>query len=250
MKILNDLKAEQEKSKQSESKISVGLSPPPELATFGLTAEEKKRKRTELIIKVFVTENVKVDGMDRNLIPPPRIMPIQGLVINEPKRIQVTDIVNEVEDYLKTRSSAGMDMNWPIILREIHADFGPTPFRMYHSWFIRDGFDDMIRQIDNGNVTDDLLLKRLEVSNKLFEEKNLDTKDAAQKAKVRWAIEGDENLKFFHGIINKRRSQLAIRGVFVNGVWLTDPGSVKLAFHDHFADRFKQPTSTRFKINT
>nr|GFB98188.1 RNA-directed DNA polymerase, eukaryota, reverse transcriptase zinc-binding domain protein [Tanacetum cinerariifolium] len=91
-------------------------------------------------------------------------------------------------------------------------------------------------EIDNGNVTDDLLLKRLEVSNKLFEEKNLDTKDAAQKAKMRWAIEGDENSKFFHGIINKRRSQLAIRGVFVNDVWLTDPGSVKLAFHDHFAD--------------
>nr|GEZ97595.1 putative RNA-directed DNA polymerase, eukaryota, reverse transcriptase zinc-binding domain protein [Tanacetum cinerariifolium] len=154
----------------------------------------------------------------------------------------------------------------PIILREIQADFGLTPFRMYHSWFIRDGFDVMIRrwakkllinqlveidlEIDNGNVTDDLLLKRLEVSNKLFEEKSLDTKDAAKKAKVRWAIEGDENSKFFHGIINKRRSQLAIRGVFVNGVWLTDPGSMKLTCHDHFADRFKQPTSTRFKINT
>nr|GEY94914.1 RNA-directed DNA polymerase, eukaryota [Tanacetum cinerariifolium] len=106
----------------------------------------------------------------------------------------------------------------PIILREIQADFGPTPFRMYHSWFIRYGFDDMIRrtwqslshndsnslirfkkklqdlkkviqiwirdmncikegakkllinqlveidlEIDNGNVTDGLLLKRLEI---------------------------------------------------------------------------------------
>nr|GEZ43139.1 RNA-directed DNA polymerase, eukaryota [Tanacetum cinerariifolium] len=44
-----------------------------------------------------------------------------------------------------------------------------------------------------------------------MEGKNLDTKVAAQKAKVRWAIEGDENSKLFHGIINKRRSQLAIR---------------------------------------
>nr|GEV99889.1 hypothetical protein [Tanacetum cinerariifolium] len=63
----------------------LGLSPPPELATFGLTAEEKKRKRTELIKEVFVTKNVRVDGMDRNLISPPRIMPIQGIVINEPE---------------------------------------------------------------------------------------------------------------------------------------------------------------------
>ncbi|GJW52519.1 RNA-directed DNA polymerase, eukaryota [Tanacetum coccineum] len=30
--------------------------------------------------------------------------------------------------------------------------------------------------------------------------------DMAQKAKIRWAIEGDENSKFFHGIINKKRS--------------------------------------------
>nr|GEV99888.1 hypothetical protein [Tanacetum cinerariifolium] len=64
---------------------TLGLSPPPELATFGLTAEKKKRKRTELIKEVFVTKNVRVDGMDRNLISPPRIMPIQGIVINEPE---------------------------------------------------------------------------------------------------------------------------------------------------------------------
>nr|GEU86583.1 retrovirus-related Pol polyprotein from transposon TNT 1-94 [Tanacetum cinerariifolium] len=63
----------------------LGLPPPPELATFGLSAEEKKRKRTELIKEVFVTKNVSVDGMDKNLITPPRIMPIQGLVINEPE---------------------------------------------------------------------------------------------------------------------------------------------------------------------
>ncbi|GKF61653.1 hypothetical protein Tco_0181707, partial [Tanacetum coccineum] len=54
----------------------LGLPPPPELATFGLTAKEKKRKRAEVIKEVFVTEDVRVDGMDRNLIPPPGIMPI------------------------------------------------------------------------------------------------------------------------------------------------------------------------------
>ncbi|GJX94789.1 hypothetical protein Tco_0349375 [Tanacetum coccineum] len=49
----------------------LGLPPPPELATFGLTAEEKKRKRIEFIKEVFLTADVKVDRMDRNLIPPP-----------------------------------------------------------------------------------------------------------------------------------------------------------------------------------
>nr|GEU75700.1 hypothetical protein [Tanacetum cinerariifolium] len=85
----------------------LGLSPPPELATFGLTAEEKKRKRTELIKEVFVTENVKVDGMDRNLIPPPRIMPIQGLVLNEPESgiffMNMNTNIEARSDYIKAR---------------------------------------------------------------------------------------------------------------------------------------------------
>nr|GFB05570.1 RNA-directed DNA polymerase, eukaryota [Tanacetum cinerariifolium] len=68
-------------------------------------------------------------------------------------------------------------------------------------------------------VSDELLAKRMDLSRKLHDLKQMELKDAAQKAKVNWAIEGDENSKFFHGVINKRRSQLAIRGVFVNGDW-------------------------------
>nr|GEW02099.1 hypothetical protein [Tanacetum cinerariifolium] len=59
------------------------IPPPPEFATFGLTVEEPKKKTIEFIKEVFVTKNVRVDGMDMNLIPPSRIMLIQGVVINE-----------------------------------------------------------------------------------------------------------------------------------------------------------------------
>nr|GEY13594.1 retrovirus-related Pol polyprotein from transposon TNT 1-94 [Tanacetum cinerariifolium] len=50
-----------------------------------LLLQKKKRKRTEFIKEVFVTKNIRVDGMDRNLITPPGIIPIQGVVINEPE---------------------------------------------------------------------------------------------------------------------------------------------------------------------
>nr|GEX28057.1 hypothetical protein [Tanacetum cinerariifolium] len=63
----------------------LGLSPSSKLATFRLSAKEKKRKRTELIKEVFVTKYIKINGMDMNFIPPPGVMPIQGLVINEPE---------------------------------------------------------------------------------------------------------------------------------------------------------------------
>nr|GEW47712.1 RNA-directed DNA polymerase, eukaryota [Tanacetum cinerariifolium] len=105
------------------------------------------------------------------------------------------------------------------------------------------------KDLDIGIISDDMLLNRLELSQKLYDLKQSDLKDAAQKAKVKWAIEGDENSKNFHGIINKRRAQLAIRGVFVNGVWHTEPSLVKDSFLDHFANRFKQLASPRLKLN-
>nr|GEV07363.1 RNA-directed DNA polymerase, eukaryota [Tanacetum cinerariifolium] len=114
---------------------------------------------------------------------------------------------------------------------------------------IIDGLVAIDKKLDNGITTDDMLLKRMELSCKLHELKQSNIKDVAQKAKIKWAIKGDENSKVFHGIINKRRSQLSIRGVFVNGDWRTGPSLVKDAFLDHFASRFKQPDSARFKLN-
>nr|GFB02540.1 RNA-directed DNA polymerase, eukaryota [Tanacetum cinerariifolium] len=57
------------------------------------------------------------------------------------------------------------------------------------------------------------------------------------------------NSKFFHGIINKKRSQLAIRRVFDNGLWCTNSGKVKEAFFNHFEARFKKPVTHRFMLN-
>ncbi|GJZ83427.1 hypothetical protein Tco_0648600 [Tanacetum coccineum] len=57
-----------------------------ELTVIGLTPAEKKRKRTSDIVKeVFVTEDIRVDGMNRNPIPPPGVVAIKGKVITEPE---------------------------------------------------------------------------------------------------------------------------------------------------------------------
>nr|GEZ50826.1 hypothetical protein [Tanacetum cinerariifolium] len=125
----------------------LGLSLPPALATFEMTAEDKKRKKSEFLKEVFTTENITIFGMHRNLIPP-EVMLIEGLVINEPesgiffmnetthitfqremdskvmkglsefkalesniRRIRVKDVIKEVKNYLKTYSSAGMDIS-------------------------------------------------------------------------------------------------------------------------------------------
>ncbi|GJS07102.1 RNA-directed DNA polymerase, eukaryota, partial [Tanacetum coccineum] len=105
------------------------------------------------------------------------------------------------------------------------------------------------KAMDIGVVDDSIVLRRLELKNNLLKLTEMEAKDRIQKSKVKWAVEGDENSKFFHGIINKRRSQLAIRGVFVDGIWRSDPVRIKNAFFDHFEARFKKPADHRFKLN-
>ncbi|GJU01349.1 RNA-directed DNA polymerase, eukaryota [Tanacetum coccineum] len=43
--------------------------------------------------------------------------------------------------------------------------------------------------------------------------------------------------------------QISLRGVFVDGIWRSDPVRIKNAFFDHFEARFKKPADQRFKLN-
>nr|GEY19111.1 RNA-directed DNA polymerase, eukaryota, reverse transcriptase zinc-binding domain protein [Tanacetum cinerariifolium] len=88
---------------------------------------------------------------------------------------------------------------------------------------VEEGLNDIDKNLDSRNVSDEILLKIMELTRKLHDINQMEARDYVQKSKIKWAIEWDENLKFFHGIINKKRSQLSIRGVFVDGDWNTDP---------------------------
>ncbi|GJZ24006.1 hypothetical protein Tco_0561465 [Tanacetum coccineum] len=140
----------------------LGLHPPPALATFGMIAEDKKRKRTEILKEepeleiffyngnwdlVFQREEEfrlettaqlirlqssiqrstpKTNEMFRKLeltiearddvdqardIVMLRLSECKALESNV-RRIRVKDIVKKVKDYLKTYSSAGIDVSW------------------------------------------------------------------------------------------------------------------------------------------
>ncbi|GKE22508.1 RNA-directed DNA polymerase, eukaryota [Tanacetum coccineum] len=106
------------------------------------------------------------------------------------------------------------------------------------------------KELDQGRVSsDDLLLSRMESMKLLHDFQSSINRDNIQKAKIRWAIEGDENSKFFHAIINKKRANLSVKGVMVDGEWMDDPSRVKEEFHNYFATRFQDPGANRGNIN-
>nr|GEX74538.1 RNA-directed DNA polymerase, eukaryota, reverse transcriptase zinc-binding domain protein [Tanacetum cinerariifolium] len=103
--------------------------------------------------------------------------------------------------------------------------------------------------IDNGEGSDTVLTKRRELTNDIKRIEQLKAMEIAQKSKINWAIEGDENSRFFHGMLNKKRNQLNIRGIMVNGDWIDNPFEVKHEFFNHFWDRFANSEDTRITID-
>lgn len=55
-----------------------------------------------------------------------------------------------------------------------------------------------------------------------------------QKARIAWNSEGDKNTKYFHKMVNFKWKRNLIQGISYQSNWLTDPGSNKRAFFDHF----------------
>nr|GEU38541.1 RNA-directed DNA polymerase, eukaryota [Tanacetum cinerariifolium] len=58
------------------------------------------------------------------------------------------------------------------------------------------------------------------------------------------AIEGGENTKFFHGILNSKCSQLAIHRTLVDSEWIVDPLAVKSVFLKYFSTQFSSPVTS------
>ncbi|GJQ94994.1 RNA-directed DNA polymerase, eukaryota [Tanacetum coccineum] len=79
----------------------------------------------------------------------------------------------------------------PIFLRECDVDYGPIPFKTFHSWFSIEGFDQVVNDSWHNDVVVDP--NKMDLWKELRDLESLREKDLVQKAKVKWAIEGDEN---------------------------------------------------------
>nr|GEU64493.1 RNA-directed DNA polymerase, eukaryota, reverse transcriptase zinc-binding domain protein [Tanacetum cinerariifolium] len=167
----------------------------------------------------------------------------------------------------------------PILLRENHYDYGPTPFCFFHHWIEMKGFCKLVEDtwkdspsegfnamkilmaqykkdleavdliIDSEQGVEEDIRNRSNIIHKIQDCDKIDSLETVQKAKVKWVVEGDENSKFFHGMLNKKRSILNFQGVLVDGVWVDSPNSVKKEFFDHFSNRFCKPGERRATIH-
>ncbi|KAM0036333.1 putative RNA-directed DNA polymerase [Helianthus debilis subsp. tardiflorus] len=64
--------------------------------------------------------------------------------------------------------------------------------------------------------------------------------DLKQWARLKWALEGDENSKFFHAMVNSRKLVNSIHGLNVNGNWCTNSPIIKKKVLSFFRDKFEE----------
>ncbi|KAJ0619222.1 putative RNA-directed DNA polymerase [Helianthus annuus] len=73
--------------------------------------------------------------------------------------------------------------------------------------------------------------------------------DLKQRAKVKWAVDGDENSAFFHGVINGHRKHNRINGLNFDGVWISQPEELKANIKRYFESIFTEQAVTRPKFS-
>nr|GFB24787.1 RNA-directed DNA polymerase, eukaryota [Tanacetum cinerariifolium] len=113
---------------------------------------------------------------------------------------------------------------------------------------LKDELSDLDGVIDKGEGSDVDGHRRREVVRLIQEVKKVDAIEVAQKAKIKWVIEGDENSRYYHGVLNKKRGRLTIRWVLVDGIWMESPHLVKQEFFEHFKNRFEKPNKSRILL--
>nr|KAJ0202669.1 hypothetical protein LSAT_V11C500242840 [Lactuca sativa] len=101
---------------------------------------------------------------------------------------------------------------------------------------------------ERGQANEEQMKSRQNTYKKIMELESRRIEDLKQKSRAKWALDGDENNVFFHGLINKHRRTQRINGIKENGFWINDPVEIKEMFTKHFAGRFAEPIKSRPKF--
>lgn len=82
------------------------------------------------------------------------------------------------------------------------------------------------------------------------EKDNYKTQILKQKARVKWALEGDENTTFFHSTIQKKNNKNGLKGLVIGGSWCEDPSMIMETTFSHFQNIFKEPVASRPRLRS
>ncbi|KAJ0892121.1 putative RNA-directed DNA polymerase [Helianthus annuus] len=81
--------------------------------------------------------------------------------------------------------------------------------------------------VEDRSLKEEEVWSLTEIKRRLGELDGYKQRDLKQKARCSWASHGDDNSRYFHGCINKRKVSNHIPGLEVNGRWVTGSSIIK-----------------------
>ncbi|KAJ0555728.1 putative Endonuclease/exonuclease/phosphatase superfamily [Helianthus annuus] len=104
------------------------------------------------------------------------------------------------------------------------------------------------KNMEDRELTEDEEWVFMENKKIIFESDEKKCREAKQRARVKWASDGDANTKFFHALINKRKASNQIPGLNINGRWVSKPAKVKKEIMAHFRNHFVEDWMIRPEV--
>ncbi|KAJ0693696.1 putative Endonuclease/exonuclease/phosphatase superfamily [Helianthus annuus] len=92
------------------------------------------------------------------------------------------------------------------------------------------------------------LLERAECRNFMAEFDRVKQMDLQQKSRSKWVVDGDENSAYFHHIVNSNISTNRLNGLMINGVWVTNPLSIKESLYDFFSSPIHRADANQAEV--
>nr|KAJ0217194.1 hypothetical protein LSAT_V11C300153710 [Lactuca sativa] len=108
--------------------------------------------------------------------------------------------------------------------------------------------DSLDTAAESRTLTVDEMNKRKEGNKKIIKLEKLATLDLKKKLRVRWAVDGDENTRFFHEYVNNKNRKNTIYVLTINGSWSTDAKEIMDEAVRFFEQKFKDRWPVRPKL--
>ncbi|XP_071740868.1 uncharacterized protein [Rutidosis leptorrhynchoides] len=99
------------------------------------------------------------------------------------------------------------------------------------------------QKAETADLEDDDRMKWMEVRGLWSKKESEKLNMLKHKARVKWATDGEENLKFFHSFIKRCKSKNNICGLTISGKWEEEPEVIKDAVHRYFKAIFEDKNS-------
>ncbi|KAL4367675.1 hypothetical protein GQ457_05G016460 [Hibiscus cannabinus] len=103
------------------------------------------------------------------------------------------------------------------------------------------------KKIEGGNTDPHRCDKLRRMRRKLWEANRREEREWIQKSRLRWAVEGDRNTKFFHLVASARRRSNFINCLKVVANVINNPAEVKKAIELHFKDFYNKSLTIPIK---